>query len=284
MSDVFAAPESSSAPPATTKPKAYEVGPLPGGSLPDVGKILTDTFAEFGDNLGPYAMAGLGHFMVMMPVAIVIVILGYVLILGGMFGTFMVGTMFSVMLAEVSEDLGGLGIMLTSVLSVVLPVLLFFGFIGFVGACLAPLHASLVRAVAKHQRGEEQLTLGSAFTHATDNLVSIVLVALATTCISLFLLSMCYLPALAVPVLLPFAGTLVALHRRGAVDGLRTALGHSTGNLSWYVMFGLLTFAGGMVAGYVPVLGAMFMTAFHVRAYRHLFGDAAEPVISTQPS
>jgi len=45
------------------------------------------------------------------------------------------------------------------------------------------------------------------------------------------------------------------------------------------VMYGLLTVAGGMVAGYVPVVGAMFMVAFHVRAYRYLFGDGPDAVV-----
>ena len=262
------------------KPKTkVGIGPLAGGELPDVGKILTESFSEFGENLGPYLMAGLGHFLVVLPVVFVTVILVYTVIFGGMFGTMILGTMVSVALAEVSQSLGDIGIMLTSVLSMIVPLVLMFGLIGLIGALMAPLHASLIRSIAAHQRGEEQLTFGSAFSHATDNLVSVVLVAFATTCISLALLTMCYLPALAVPVLLPFAGTLVALHGRGATNALRTAFKHSTGNLSWYVMFGLLTFAGGMVAGYVPVLGAMFMASFHVRAYRYVFGDGPETAV-----
>lgn len=262
------------------KAKSYERGPLPGGSLPDVGKLLAETFADFGDNIGPYLLAGLGHFVVLVPVVIVMVLVTYGVVFGGMLGTMAVGGALSGLLAEVAGDeLAGLGVSLTMVLSLLVTLALMVGMVALAGALLAPLNASLVRAIARHQRGEEALSFGSAFTHATDDLVATVLVAVATIGISLALLSMCYLPVLAVPVLLPFAGTLVALHRRGAVDGLRTAFRHSTGNLSWYLMFGLLTFVGGMVAGYVPVLGSVFMTAFHVRAYRHVFGDGPEPVI-----
>ena len=34
-----------------------------------------------------------------------------------------------------------------------------------------------------------------------------------------------------------------------------------------------------MVGSYVPIVGPMFATAFHVRAYRGVFGDDAEPVL-----
>jgi hypothetical protein len=36
----------------------------------------------------------------------------------------------------------------------------------------------------------------------------------------------------------------------------------------------------GMVASYVPVLGPIFLSALHVRAYREMFGDGEEPVLT----
>src|SRR5687768_2800127 len=111
------------------------IGLLPGGELPDVGKILTETFSEFGENIGPYAMAGLGHFLVMMPIIFVTIMVGYLVLFGGMIGTMAIGSVLSVMISEtLGSGLGDIGILLTSILSVVVPILMFVGLLAFVGA------------------------------------------------------------------------------------------------------------------------------------------------------
>ena len=76
-----------SSPYATPRARSgYPTGPSPGGNLPDIGKLLSDTFAEFGDHIGPYLLAGLGFTLVLMPITFVSVIGAYVGVGVGMFG------------------------------------------------------------------------------------------------------------------------------------------------------------------------------------------------------
>lgn len=265
---------SDTVPAAVEKPKPYVLGPLPGGALPEVGKLLNETIAEFTDNFQGYLLAGLGHFLVLMPVTVVSVIVVYVGLMGGFVATLVLGGIGTVLLEQVLGDLGAqMGALLTTVLSMVVPAVLLFGMIGALVALLAPLNASLYRAIAAHQRGEQKLELTAAFTAAHTGIVPVVLVTLATVAIALALMMFCYLPALAVPILLPFAFGLVALGGVGPVKALTSSARHSTANLQWYVVYGLLSIVLGMVASNVPVLGMAFLCAFHVRAYRYVFGD-----------
>lgn len=263
---------------AAEKPKPYVLGPLAGGDLPDVGSLLTETFAEFGDNIGPYAMAGVGLMLVTMPLAFVMIFGIYIVVFGGMFGTMIAGAAFSVFVSQtVSEDLGAVAMVVTQLATIAVPVVLVVGAVAAIGAILAPLNASLARAVAAQQRGGPKLELTSPFSTFTQDLVSVVVAALLIAALVTMGAFLCYLPALAVPLLFGFGTTMVALHRTGAGQGLRTSMQHALGHLSWHLPFGLLYLVFSMVAGYVPVLGPMFLVAFHVRAYRHVFGDGEEP-------
>jgi hypothetical protein len=256
------------------KPKAYHVGRLEGGELPELGKLVSDTFAEFGDNIGPYVLAGLGLYLVTIPIALVAVFVGYFVGGVGFVGVALVGGVIgSVVGDNVDQGLGALVMVGAQLLSVaVLFLMIGVIIVGIVGL-LAPINASLARAVAAHQRGEKPLELQSAFSSMGRDVVPVIVVTSAVTLLAVVLALFCYFPALAVTVLFPFAGTLVALHGDGAGAALRKAFAHARANLGWYVPFGLLFVVVTMVGANVPVVGPAFLVALQVRAFRHVFGD-----------
>lgn len=256
----------------TNKPKTYRVAREDGGALPDVGTLLSATIAEFSDNIGPYALAGLGHFLVLMPVTFVGIIVGYIAMLfamlGGMTGSAMVGVGVG---GDAGDALAGIG----SLASMALSFLALFAVIAAMMAILAPVSASLHRAVAAHQRGEKVLELGSAFGTLTQDIVPVLIVAIlygATIAIGLML---CYLPGLIAMIVFGFAPLLVYIGRKSPVAALSLSASHFMEHMSFYLPFGGLYIVIMMVAGYVPIIGPMFGMALHVRAYREIFGDEA---------
>jgi hypothetical protein len=262
-------------------PKKYTREPLPGGHLPNIGELFNETLAEFQDNIGPYALASLGHTLVVMPLVMVAIFGMYFLMIMGFFGGTMVSVLAGVVVSEVIHpDLGALVMGVGYLLSMVLPFLAIFFVIGLMIGVMAPLQASLVRAVAAHQRGEAELDLSAAFSTVTQDLVSVLIAGtllgtMTTVGVMLFIL-----PGLLVPVFFGFAMGLVAINRRGGIEGVRMALQHALGHMEWHVTFGVLSIGLTMIASYVPIIGPAFAVAFHVRAHRQLFGDDVEPVLS----
>ena len=259
------------------KPKNYSTEPEPGGRLPDVGQLFTETMNEFMDNIGPYVLAGLGLTVVVVPITFLTIFVAYAVIFGGIFGISIVGAIAAVAAAEVSEGLAGFVMLVFQILALVVPFGGFFLLIAGMMALLAPLNASLARAVAEQQRGGKKLDFSSTFSSITRDLVKVISVAgmmgLMTTLGALA----CYVPALGVLFLFGFAISMVALHRMAPVTALKANLAHAMAHLQWHVLFGALYLVVFMVGSYVPVVGSMFVVAFHVRAYRTIFGDGDEP-------
>jgi len=253
--------------------------PVEGGVEPDVGKVLNETIAEFTDDIGPYVLASLGHTLVVVPVVLIAVLVMYFgmffVIFGGSFGAAAVAILMTELMGEA---VGGLSMLASQ-------LLLFAGIFGVIGAfgagiaaITAPLNASLVRAVAAHQRGEATLDIASAFGTATKDLVKVVGMAIIMGLLAMFLLMMCYVPVLVLPLVFGFASSMVHLHRKGPISAFTTSVAHFQKHPSFHLVFGALSIALSMVASYVPVLGPAFITALHVRAYREMFGDGEELV------
>jgi uncharacterized membrane protein len=263
------------------QPQPIRLEPVPGGRLPEVGALFSATMNEFMANLGPYALAGVGLFLVGMMLAFVMIPLIYLAMTGVMvFG--LLGSVFlGVGVSELSgsEDAGAFAMMLGYLGSFGLMFTAMFAVIGFMGAVTAPFQASLTRAVAAHQRGEGKLEIGAAFGTATQDLGSVVVVAaLYMTAIVIGSMA-CYLPAFFVMALASMAPTMVYLHREGAGSALTLSTRHAMANLGFYVPLALVLFLSAMISAYVPVIGPMFGVALHVRAYREMFGDGPEPVL-----
>ena len=229
------------------------------------------------DNIGPYALAGVGQLLVVLPVVFVTVLLMYGLIFGGMLAMMLGVVGLAVVLPE---ELAVLGMLVGELGAIVVMFIGILALSAFMGAVLAPVNASLMRAVAAHQRGEKKLDISAAFTTIGRNIGAVLLGAVVLSMLTLTLLMACYLPVLLVWVFLGFASAFIAVHNRGALDGISKALIHAKTHLSWHVQFGLVHLMISMIAGYVPILGAMFALSFYVRTYRKVFGDGDEPVVT----
>lgn len=261
-----------------TKPKPYRQGPMPGGELPEIGKLINETLAEFTENLAPYAMAGLGQLLVIMPVTFLAIILLYAVMAGGMFGTWAIGAVIAGILGQISEDLASIAGGFTALASMIVPFLLLIPLILAMAAVFAPIQGSLYRAVAAQQRGEKMMEISAAFSTATQGVINMIIATCIVAAIACVALMFCYLPVLLVPVFFGFTTSLAALHNVGGFAAARMSMSHAISHISWYALFGVVTIGISMVASYVPVLGPMFLVAMHVRAYRQIFGDGTEPV------
>lgn len=248
-----------------------------GGELPDLGALLNETVTEFMENIGPYALAGLGQMLVVIPIALVMIFGMYAMIALGIGGMLAGGAGLA---AVLPGELAGLGALAGALVGLAVIAVCFFGFIGLMGAMMAPINASLLRAIAAHQRGEKTLELSSAFSSLGENIGAVIGGAAILTLLSVALSMMCYFPALLPVIFLGFAAPLIALHGRGAVEGIQAAAAHARSHLKWHALYGLLHFALLMAASSIPVVGVMFVLAFQVRAYRRVFGDGRQPVLA----
>jgi uncharacterized membrane protein len=271
--------------PVATPKKGYSTDPEPGGRLPEVGQLLSETMAEFMDKIGPYILAGLGLTVVVVPIAFATIFVAYFVIFGGMLGISMVGIGVGAGIAEnVNEGAGAFVMLVSQLLAIVVPLGAFVVLLMAMLALMAPLHASLVRAVAEQQRGGKELDFTSAFSTAGRDVAKVLIGAALITGLALLGALACYVPALAVTFLFGFVGAMVALHGVAPVTAMRANLRHALDHLWWHVLFGALYLVVLMVGSYVPVLGTMFVVAFHVRAYRVIFGDGEQPALEVAAS
>ena len=247
-----------------------------GGELPDIGATLSETLNDVTENIGSYAMAGLGMMVVMIPYVLVMFFGIYMLLIAVFFGGAIGVTGLTAMLPSELAGIGGVvGILLTGGVSMVL----FLAMLGVSSAIIAPINASLVRAIAAHQRGDRPLEFTAAFSAMGENVGAVILGTTLLTLLSIVLAMMCYLPALLPVIFLSFATPLIVLHSRGAMEGIRMALAHARSHLSWHLKYGVTHFLVLIVSSQIPVIGYMFAAAFHIRMYRKVFGDSQEPVL-----
>lgn len=254
--------------------------PLPGGVLPEAMDIFNDTVAEFMDDPMPYLLAGLGQFAVFVPLFLGMFLLVYFGIFATLFGGLLGGAILGAVTSEfVGPELGSLVFFFTYLGSwAVMIGLVVFGVLA-VSAVVAPMQASLTRRVAEHQRGGRKLDFMASFTDMRQDLLRVILVAFTVATVIGMGAMACYIPGLVAMALLTFATTLVALHRRGVMDSAVISTTHVADNFSFHGLFALIYIGLALVAGYIPIIGPMFVMAMHVRAYRVIFGDAEEPVL-----
>jgi hypothetical protein len=264
------------------EPKPYQRR-LPGGEHPELGVLFQETVSDFQDHFADYLLAGVAQFVVVMIAVLVSVVAAYLLMTLGIVGL----TLGLIAITAAVEQAFGQDavplVLVPGQLSMILVLLVGAGaFGGAVGAALAPMHASLVRAVAVHQRGEGKLEAAAAFSTLGERLVGAVVVGAATATLAVGGVFLCYLPALLVPLLFGFGSTLVALHPLGGLRALAISARHALANPSWALPFGLMSTVLLMVSGNVPVIGPMFALSLLVRAHRYVFGDGEDPVLTAR--
>ncbi len=266
------------------EPKSWQRR-LPGGEHPELAALFQETLSDFQDHFAEYLVAGIAQFAVTMAAVLVAVFAGYLLMTVGILvlGFALVGLLIAAEQA-LGDDAAAL-LMIPGQLTMFLGFLVGAGMFGaLMGGVLAPMHASLTRAVAAHQRGEQKLEPMAAFSTLTVRPVGAFVAGSMTAGLAVAGIFLCYLPALLVPVLFGFGGTLVALHPLGGLRALALSARHALANPSWALPFGLVSSVLLMVSGNVPVVGPMFVLSLQVRAHRYVFGDADEPVLSAAGS
>lgn len=248
----------------------------PGGRFPNPGVVVQETLAEFMDAIVPYLLSVLGliaGYAVLATVVSGAVVVIWVVV-GAIVGLAATG------FAQIDEGLAGL--VTTGGMLIGLGVQLITGALGVAafGALAAPLQASYLRAVAAHQRGDEELQLGSAFSTIGQDVAQVALAGALVGLAGVVGMMLCFFPVLLVPLLLGFVVPLVALHGLGATEAIRTNVMHVRNHLQEHAIIALIVFALNMVAGMVPVLGPAFVLAFVVRVYRNIFGDGVQPQLA----
>jgi hypothetical protein len=251
-----------------------------GGADADLSELIQEGIQDFSKDIGPYLLAGMGQFLVVVPVSFAAGLVAYFGSMLGMMGGWIVGLVLGLLLAS----LGDVGAFLGALVMVGLPFLGLFAvllpILPVMVAILAPVNASLVRAVAAHQRGEKELSLGSAFETLTEDVGRVIVTALVLTGFTMVGLLFCYVGALLVPILFGFVSTLVALHRCGPIEAFRLQIAHLRKHGNTHLMLGVGQIAFSMVAGFVPVIGPLFLVDMQVRAHRKMFGDGPTPVVT----
>lgn len=258
------------------KEKPYTLAPVRGGALPEHAKLLSAALQDLMDNLGPYVLASLAQTLIILPIVFVFVFVIYAVIgvgavvgIGGMVG----------LASVVSDDYAGLVLGGGQLLMFLAMFATIFAMAVGLGALLAPLSASLYRAVVKHQRGEGKLEFGSVFTTITENIGSVMTIHVGLTLMVGIGAMFCYLPGIALAFATAFAAPLVYVHRRTPMEAITIAMNHAKSHLAWHAIWFAMMLVVGIAASYVPILGPAFLLALQVRAYRELFGDGEEPVL-----
>jgi hypothetical protein len=259
-------------------PQYYPGGPSPtaapqrfaGGQLPPVGPLLSETLSAFTRELGPYALAGLGQLVVLLPIVMGVSIFAYVIAIVLAIGAAAGST-------AISHGGSDQGAALFSVGMIAAMTLLVLGMVFLMNVLLAPVFGSLYRAVARHQRGEQELSFGAPFSSLGTRLGSGIVVMSSVSVLVLLGALACYFPALLVAMLCSLAFPLVALHGLRPFAALGRSFAHVRQNFKWHLGYFGYSLLVNLVANYVPVVGPMFVLAFQVRVYREVFGDGDEP-------
>lgn len=253
----------------------------PGGGIPSIGALFSETLTDLTQNIAGYLMAGLALIVVVVPIAMIASTVGVV----GLYAVMGVGVFASALggaaIGEATgdSDVAGLVTMFGSLGSSLLAFAVFFVFIAGLTGAMAPISASLYRAIAAHQRGEAPLTFGGAFSTVRQDVLSTAGALFLTTGATFVGLLFCYVGAFVPAILFSFAFTMVALHRKGAMEALSTCARHAMARPGEHATFVLAYIGTSLFASYIPVLGHMFMLSLAVRAYRKMYGDGAEPVL-----
>jgi hypothetical protein len=247
-----------------------------GGSLPDLSRAFNDTLQSFTRDLGPYALAGVGLMVIVIPISMVLVFVIY----GGI-----ALVAFGSMAAQASHGGGGSGPDDLLALGIGLGSVGFY-FLAILGmtVALAPFSASLMRAIAWHQRGERPLGFDSVFSSFSRDLGSTIGVSFLAAMLGMVGVTLCFFPALIVGCFLVHAFPLVALHRLPAWRSIKLSAGYVNDALGWHAKYFGVVLLMNMIAGYIPIVGPVFAYAYMVRVYRELMGDGERPALERPPA
>jgi len=249
---------------------------VPADELPSAVDLIQDGLKVFMDDVGPFALGGLGITLVGMGAGLIVSTLS----LGCLFGGFFLSAMVmagggSTGSDELAAAGGGAGLLLMLVSYLGFFIVLFAG----LAITTAPFNGSLMRAVDEHLAGGEKVSFGSAFDTAFKQPVKDIVATFGFMIAMVLGVFVLYVGALFSAFFLSWWP--ISAH----VDGLGTgaaasrSFSHAKDNLVWHLgVFGL-GIGVGLIANYIPVLGPMFLTLYHVKAYRAAYPRPADPDI-----
>ncbi|MFK7930778.1 MAG: hypothetical protein AB8H79_21525 [Myxococcota bacterium] len=245
---------------------------LNAAGMPQPVDLLKATFNEFMEDVGPYALAGLGITVVGFGLAMIWMGIGF-----GCLATIMVGTVATMGAAATNGGdvgqaiaaLGPLGFMLAYVGTLLTIV------VG-ISASAAPFNGSLFRAVDNFRNGGAELGFGSAFNTAFKQPIKDIITVLVIQLLVIVGLFFFYVGALFVGFFLGWTALFTMLEGDSVVTAIKKAFAHTREHMGWHLAIFGLNIVVGLLAGYVPVLGPMFHVLFYVRVYRSVFPAAAD--------
>lgn len=222
---------------------------------PEVLELLRELAGDFQKRFATYFLGGLGIGLVTLPLTFVAVFLLY----GGMFG----GMVPGIMMEDEDIMLGGMvGGMLLGLLAMVAMLVV----------VLAPLQASLARAMVAHFDGEEDLSLGAPFSTATEGLPNLLTFTVVHTVVGFVLTLFCYLPGIVWYALTDFAWCRVVLDGESAVEALGNAIAHVREHPVWHLTYFVILVAAALIVSYIPLIGTFLAPSvtigWRVYAYR----------------
>lgn len=233
-------------------------------TLPSPMDLLMRSFDAFKDDLQGYLLAG----VIPMIVTILSAFASIIVVYGSMFVGMLPGLMMN---DELVAMLGGMGLFMVALIALVVGI----------GLAMAPLSASLMRAMEASHSGEAKLTFQAPLSTAKEDLPRVVQVTMLVSTLTFVGAMMCYVPGLLVGFLLCFALPGVVLDRLSVGEAVGRSVGHAREHVGWHAgVFGILMLMY-IILSQIPFVGylvAMTLTSdFTVRAYRAAFPADAQP-------
>jgi uncharacterized membrane protein len=227
-----------------------------GGELPNLGAMISELLSDLMGNFGGWLSLGVGNLL-MAVVAVVLIVPPYLM------------TVLP-MLNDSDATLMLPGLVLLSVAVV------------FVSLLQLPLTNGQYRALLRYQRGEAPLGVSAPFGEAATGLGTVFALTLVIGGLSMLAVMACYLPVFLLSAMVGLAFPAVVVHRVGALSAVALSMRHARQYPTWTLGFWAIGFAMVLVGSQIPLVGTMLTTplyiAFHLRAYRQIFGDGDEPV------
>ncbi|MEZ4319557.1 MAG: hypothetical protein R3F61_18725 [Myxococcota bacterium] len=231
---------------------------------PNILDVLTEYVEEVKTDFLPYATAGTGIALVMLPYSMVVVFIVY----GAMF----VGAMPGIAMED--ENVLILG-MITA------PFLAIFASSFVLNLITIPMHASLLRDLSAHQEREPGTPTGLGFASCFSTVTQEPARPLFYTAVHVVLYGVlamfCLFPGLVFLVVTDLAWPLVVVDGLSPLDAMKRAAAHFRDHVAWHLGYTLILFSMAFVLAYIPFIGA-FLTpglvgGWRLWAYRRIRQD-----------
>jgi hypothetical protein len=229
---------------------------FPGGELPSVTGILGELLTDLMNNFGGWLSFGVGTLVI------------------GFLSMLFVIVPYAVAFVPVFVDnddryvLPGMALMMVAIL--------------VVSILQIPWANGQYRALLRYQRGEVAFSVGAPLEEATTDIGSAFVLWLLTFVIALLAVMACYFPVFFVSALVGLAWPALVVHKLSPMEAVALSFRHARQYPMWTLGFWALGLGIALVGSQIPILGMMLAgpiyMAYHLRAYRQIYGDGPVPV------